>query len=46
MLENGKNICDCKNEKCIRHGKCSECIEFHRKLEQLPYCKKTKLGNK
>lgn len=41
MLENENNICYCKRKKCVRHGKCSECIEHHRNSKKLPlpYCK-------
>lgn len=44
MLENGSNICSCKKKTCIRHGKCSECIEYHRKSKRLPYCKRPKFS--
>lgn len=44
MLENESNICSCKKEKCIRHGKCNECIEYHRKPGRLPYCKRPKFN--
>jgi hypothetical protein len=46
MLENGSNICNCKKKKCERHGKCSECIEYHNnsKILPLPYCKRPKLN--
>ena len=40
VLENENNVCTCKKRKCVRHGKCSEYIEYHR--NSLPYCKKPK----
>ena len=41
MLENGNKICNCKRKKCVRHGKCSECIEYHKNSKSLPlpYCR-------
>ncbi len=33
------DACNCPNEKCPRHGKCCECIAFHReKRNKLPFC--------
>lgn len=42
MLENGCEVCNCKKTKCIRHGKCKECIEHHNRTKSLspPYCKR------
>lgn len=40
MVKNVENVCNCTNEKCTRYGKCNECIEFHKKLDNLPYCKR------
>lgn len=34
---NEKN-CTCPNITCERHGKCCECINFHRSKENLVYC--------
>jgi len=42
MLENGKEICDCKKIKCERHGKCKECIEYHKNHKRPVYCKRKK----
>ena len=42
MLENGSNACSCRKKKCVRHGKCNECIEYHKVKNHLPYCKRTK----
>lgn len=35
-----KNLaaCNCSGGPCERHGKCCECISYHRKLGQLPAC--------
>jgi hypothetical protein len=39
MLENGLEICSCKRTKCPRHGKCDECIEYHKNNKRYPpYC--------
>ncbi len=33
------DACNCPNEKCPRHGKCCECVAFHReKRNKLPFC--------
>lgn len=41
MLENGLNKCTCKKNKCMRHGKCNECIEYHKNNKHyVPYCKR------
>jgi hypothetical protein len=29
-MENINTDCVCVNEKCERHGKCSECQEYHK----------------
>ncbi len=43
VLENGLQECNCKKKKCERHGKCSECMEYHTKNSKyLPYCKRKK----
>lgn len=41
MLENGLETCTCKR-KCERHGKCSECIAYHKTNRRytVPYCKR------
>ncbi|MEL7569011.1 MAG: hypothetical protein AAGU14_00445 [Eubacteriaceae bacterium] len=38
LLENGLEICTCKKTKCVRYGKCVECMEHHKK--SLPACKR------
>ncbi|MDP4177168.1 MAG: hypothetical protein Q8900_02355 [Bacillota bacterium] len=43
MLENGLEKCSCKKKKCERHGKCTECIEFHKTNKYEPYCKRKKI---
>lgn len=42
MLENGLEECNCKRNKCERHGKCLECMKHHqtKKHPSLPYCKR------
>lgn len=42
MLENGSEVCSCKKLKCVRHGKCDECIAYHKNKDQLPRCKRPK----
>ncbi|MCY6371142.1 hypothetical protein [Clostridium ganghwense] len=34
---NEKN-CSCTNTNCERHGKCCQCINFHREKGSLVYC--------
>jgi hypothetical protein len=36
LQKNNKN-CNC-SYPCVRHGKCCDCIEYHRKKGQLPAC--------
>jgi len=42
--ENNLKNCPCK-VNCIRKGICCECIEFHRKLNQVPACIKNIIEN-
>ncbi|WP_200814960.1 hypothetical protein [Scatolibacter rhodanostii] len=37
-----KGICPCKKEKCERHGKCGECVDFHKTSIYKPYCMRKK----
>ena len=30
--------CKCTYPGCSRHGKCSECVEYHRVNSELPAC--------
>jgi hypothetical protein len=48
MLESGSEICPCQKAQCERHGKCEECIAYHRDNQQqpLPYCKRKPEGKK
>ncbi len=43
-LENGLLSCNCPKKKCVRHGRCAECIEHHKSSRRPPYCKKEKSG--
>lgn len=45
MLENGLDKCTCPKTKCIRYGKCKECIEKHKAKNNLPRCKREKKTN-
>jgi hypothetical protein len=29
--------CPCRKKKCVRHGKCVECVEHHALKNRLPY---------
>ncbi len=41
MLENGKEVCNCKIKDCPRFGKCEQCMEHHRLYKKHPpYCKR------
>lgn len=40
MLENGMEVCNCKKKSCERHGKCSECLEYHKQNKRDAYCKR------
>jgi len=33
-----KKQCKCTYPGCSRHGKCDECVEFHRVQDELPAC--------
>jgi len=33
-----KDICTCTYTNCIRHGKCCECLIYHRRQGELPGC--------
>jgi hypothetical protein len=30
--------CPCRKKSCKRHGKCEECIEYHKTSKWEPYC--------
>ena len=32
--------CTCPNTKCVRHGRCCECVAWHRKKGNPPNCYK------
>ena len=38
MLDNGLDKCSCPKTKCVRHGNCKDCSEYHAK--SLPRCKR------
>jgi len=42
VLENGLDKCTCSKTKCVRHGKCQECIKKHKEKNNLPWCKREK----
>jgi hypothetical protein len=37
-MDNNKARCNCTYEPCSRKGICCECIEYHRKYDELPAC--------
>uniref|UniRef100_A0A7C3J5P8 Cytosolic protein n=1 Tax=candidate division WOR-3 bacterium TaxID=2052148 RepID=A0A7C3J5P8_UNCW3 len=41
-----KNDCSCTYPGCERHGKCCECISYHRKYGEFPACFFSKEGEK
>lgn len=47
MMLDGNEKCECPKSDCKRHGKCDECIHFHKTHKLEPYCmrKKSNLKN-
>jgi type IV secretory pathway TrbD component len=43
MLLNGKEECNCRKKKCVRHGKCDECVGFHKANKREVYCMREKV---
>ncbi|MEA1959183.1 MAG: DUF6485 family protein [Chloroflexota bacterium] len=37
-IESNKSKCPCTYEPCSRKGKCCECIQYHKRLGELPGC--------
>ncbi len=37
-LQKNLSFCNCTYEPCSRKGKCCECIQYHRRLNELPAC--------
>ncbi|NOZ86134.1 MAG: cytosolic protein [Deltaproteobacteria bacterium] len=37
-VESNKAKCNCTYEPCSRKGICCECIEYHRRMNELPAC--------
>ena len=35
--------CTCPNKDCERHGKCCECINFHRNIGNKVFCMRDKV---
>ncbi len=46
MQCNNKNPCLCTYPGCPRHGKCCECVAYHRKHGEVPGCFFSKEGEK
>lgn len=38
VLENNIARCTCTYEPCSRKGQCCECVQYHKKMNQLPGC--------
>ncbi len=33
-----KHDCNCPKNDCKNHGRCCDCIVFHKTTEKLPFC--------
>lgn len=44
MLENGYEECPCKKKGCEIHGKCFECLEYHKQKKRQAYCKRKNIA--
>jgi len=38
MANCNEQNCTCPKNACPRHGKCCQCINFHREQENIVYC--------
>ncbi len=45
-IEANMAFCSCSYEPCERKGKCCECVQYHRKMNQIPGCFFTSKGEK
>lgn len=46
MACHNKIKCTCTYTSCAHHGKCCECIDYHRRLGEAPGCLFSKEGEK
>ena len=37
-LDTNAKLCNCTYSGCSRHGKCCECVHYHRAMGELPAC--------
>ncbi|MBN1289573.1 MAG: hypothetical protein JXA49_08060 [Actinobacteria bacterium] len=37
-LNKNLSVCNCTYEPCSRKGKCCECLQYHKALNELPAC--------
>ena len=37
-MQANTKLCNCTYGGCPRHGKCCECLHYHRAMKQLPAC--------
>ena len=37
-IQENKKTCTCPEEDCERHGKCCECVRYHKSTSGLPMC--------
>ncbi len=37
-IQKNISLCNCSYEPCSRKGKCCECIQYHRRSNELPAC--------
>ncbi len=44
--DSNKTPCTCTYISCSRHGKCCECISYHKRRGEAPGCLFTKEGEK
>lgn len=47
MVQNGQEElnCPCPNVPCERHGKCYECVRFHRDKPEIVCCMRAEYRN-
>lgn len=46
MTCNNNVQCNCTYTSCSRHGKCCECIAYHRRCNEVPGCLFSKAGER
>ena len=46
LCKKGSIKCSCTYSGCPRHGKCCDCVAYHRSMGEFPGCFFTKEGEK